>query len=117
MAVPNTSESFDVADWGASGGFQAYAAPRATAQVHPFPCEPPDRTGEWRIAAPAGSIVAFSAAHLHGTVPQETGRIRYTVEIRLVDRRDVRDGRGAPDADNASRGATLGDFRAMMPVA
>ena len=58
------------------------------------------------IVANAAEIVAFSAAHLHGTTPNETQRTRFSIDVRFVDVDD----RHAPDGDNASRGSALIDY-------
>lgn len=114
VPVPNTSATFDAGAWARSGGFQAYATARPSAQHHPVPRVPPDRSGEWRPATPAAGAVLFSAAHLHGTPPNDTPRTRFTVEIRFAWVDDVELGRGAPDPDNASTGST---WPAMAPLA
>jgi hypothetical protein len=105
-AVQNDSGEFDYARFVARGGFQNTSAIDASyprALLGPFgPHEP--------VIARAHEIVAFSAAHLHATTPNETSRTRLSIDVRFVDMRDVAAGHGALDVDNASRGCALADY-------
>lgn len=112
-ALPNTSGDFDLVEWERQGGFQAFDRPVRSTQPHPHPVPPPDRAGEWRVAVDADAMLLFAGGHLHGAVPLGGRHTRFTVEIRAVDLRDVADGLGAPDPDNASRGSTLGTMRPL----
>lgn len=47
----------------------------------------------------ATQVVAFSAAHLHGTVPNTTALNRFSTEVRTLYMPDVNANRGAPDVD------------------
>jgi hypothetical protein len=110
VAVPNTSGGFDLDAWQSLGGFQAYARPQPTRQHHPAPLEPLDWALAPRPAVPFGSILRFSAHHLHGTVPHDSGRTRYTLELRAVHARDHRVGLGAPSVDDGARGDTFATY-------
>ena len=46
-----------------------------------------------------GDLLCFSGAHLHASRPNRTGRTRLSIDSRIVDRGDVRAGRGAPNVD------------------
>jgi hypothetical protein len=54
--------------------------------------------------------VVFSAAHMHSTVPNTTGRARYSIDFRTVNRADLESGRSAPNVDSACTGTSLRDF-------
>jgi len=111
--VDNDSEIFDYADWVRDGwelkiGWQKLAAgaearyPRAapgaaTGPAVGFACRTADN-------------LVFSGAHFHATLPQATGRTRFSLDFRLVDLDDHAAGLGAPDVDNRSRGSSLGDY-------
>lgn len=101
--VDNDSASFDYARFTSRGGFQSAAVIDA---AYPRALVSPPGSA-FRIRARAGEIVAFSAAHLHATTPNETSRTRLSVDVRFV---DLGDREGAPDPDNASRGSALGDY-------
>jgi hypothetical protein len=59
----------------------------------------------------AGGILIFSGTHLHGTVPNTSGRSRYSIDFRTVSRADVESGRGAAALDVHCTGTALRDFR------
>ncbi len=58
-----------------------------------------DRAGEWRVLPEPGDMLCFSAAHLHASVPNESGATRFSLEARTVNFDDVRSDRGAPNVD------------------
>lgn len=48
-------------------------------------------------------LLAFSAAHLHASVSDDTGMTRFSLDTRTTWLGDVRAGRGAPNVDGAAR--------------
>ncbi len=52
-----------------------------------------------KLIVPTGTLMAFSATHLHATVPNTTDETRISSETRTVDGRDLIAGRGAPNVD------------------
>ena len=60
---------------------------------------------DWSRATPVlvdpGDLVAFSADHLHASIPNRTGRARISAETRTVSAADLEAGRGAPLPDAA----------------
>jgi hypothetical protein len=107
--VVNDSAAFDYAHFTSRGGFQS--APVIDA-AYPRALEAPPGP-RFAIRARACDVVAFSAAHLHATTPNETHATRLSVDVRFV---DLDDGaRGAPDSDNASRGSALVDYTRSAP--
>lgn len=52
------------------------------------------------VLLPPGSLLAFSAAHLHASRADESGRSRFSLDTRSVWLRDLWAGRAAPDLDN-----------------
>ena len=57
-----------------------------------------------------GENVLFSGAHFHRTLPQATGRTRFSLDFRIVHLGDHTKGLGAPNVDNRSRGSALVDY-------
>lgn len=47
-----------------------------------------------------GEVAVFSGAHLHATIPNRTGRPRFSADTRTVDMRHVTQGLGGPDVDH-----------------
>lgn len=62
----------------------------------------PDRSGEIRLVVEPGTLVAFSAAHLHASVANTTDHARFSCEIRTISLDDERAGRGAPNIDGGA---------------
>lgn len=85
-AVPNTSGGFRVDALAAAGGFGVGAS---APEHHPTAVSAFDRSGGVRVVCGRADIVAFAAAHLHETLPQDTGRTRRSIDVRVVDRRDA----------------------------
>ena len=63
-----------------------------------------------RFLPPPGSIILFSGAQLHETVPNETGVARYSIDFRTVHYDDVVARRGAPNVDARCTGTTMRDY-------
>jgi len=57
-----------------------------------------------------GGILLFSGAQLHASIPNTSGRARYSVDFRTVDARDLLAGRGAPLVDVHCTGTSIRDF-------
>ncbi len=106
VTVDNDSRAFDYDRFASRGGFQS--AEQIDAAYPRCLGAPP--SDPLFVCARASEVVVFSAAHLHGTTPNETRFTRYSVDARFVDVNDVAQGIGAPDVDNASRGSALADY-------
>jgi len=112
-AVPNNSEVFNYDDWIKDGpelkiGWQKKESgmtaiyPRSEKNFDPgkdigFSCE---KAGQ----------VFMAGAHYHATRPQNTGKIRFSLDARIVHLDDVAGNIGAPNADNRSSGDILKDY-------
>lgn len=57
-----------------------------------------------------GGLIMFSGAQLHSTVPNTSGKTRFSIDFRLVNIDDVANRRGAPNVDSACTGTTLRDY-------
>lgn len=103
--VPNDSEGFDYDRFLELGGFQNSAARAA----HPRWLVAETPAGQ-PVTLEEGNFLLFAAAHLHGTVPNRSPRVRFSIDLRLVHREDHARGRGAPNLDNRSRGSSMLDY-------
>jgi hypothetical protein len=111
--IGNDSEDFDYDQWTRDGwGLKiGWQDPKAgmTARY-------PGQKGELDpgpplgFAARGGEIVLFAGAQFHKTVPNRTGRTRFSLDFRTVHLDDDARGIGAPNADNRSRGSALKDY-------
>lgn len=76
--------------------------PRATESVQLEP--------QLRLVCPVGGIVLFSGAQMHSSVPNTSGRTRFSIDFRTVHLDDAREGRGAPHSDEGCTGTTMRDY-------
>ena len=63
-----------------------------------------------QVITPPGGILIFSGAQLHSTVPNTSGTTRFSIDFRVVNRRDVETHTGAANVDSECTGTNLGDF-------
>jgi ectoine hydroxylase-related dioxygenase (phytanoyl-CoA dioxygenase family) len=64
-----------------------------------------------RVVCPPGGLILFSGAHLHGTVPNTSGRSRFSIDFRTAHIDELRRVSGAPAIDRACTGTTLFELR------
>lgn len=109
-AVPNTSRDYDYAEWNRAYRFTAAQhikedprpLPRATVAVELEP--------QIRPICPVGGVIMFSGAQMHSSVPNTSGKTRFSLDFRTVHIDDVRARRGAPNIDSACTGTTMNDY-------
>jgi hypothetical protein len=110
--IKNGSSDFNYYEWNATGRKGAATQIKADTRKQPKPEEELEHLQpELRLVPPAGGIVLFSPAHLHSTVPNTSGRARYSIDFRTVNRKDLELGRSAPNLDSHCTGTSLRDFR------
>jgi hypothetical protein len=80
----------------------------------PRPQEEIRRSPEVRLICPVGGVILFSAAHLHASVPNTSGRTRFSFDFRTVQLDDIAAKRGAPNIDSECKGHMLRDY--MRPT-
>jgi hypothetical protein len=107
-AVPNDSEAFDYyqhnagrKDTAAQVVREVQTRPRAIGH---------DPVSEVTVLPPPGAVMVFSGAHVHATIPNTSGRARYSIDFRTVDGRDLLVGAGAPSVDSRCAGTAIRDF-------
>ena len=76
----------------------------------PRPTESLEREPEVRLICPVGGIIMFSAAQMHSSVPNTSGRTRFSIDFRTLHVDDVVAKRGAPNVDAACSGTTMRDY-------
>ena len=110
--IKNGSSEFNYYEWNAVGRKGAATQIKADTRKQPKPEEELEHLEpQLRLVPPAGGIVLFSPAHLHSTVPNTSGRARYSIDFRTVNRTDLELGRSAPNLDSHCTGTSLRDFR------
>jgi hypothetical protein len=108
--VRNGSRTYDYAEWNRTSRQNAAAHIRSDTRVQPRPEEPIELEPQVRVVPEAGGTLMFSGAQLHSTVPNTSGRTRFSIDFRTVHIGDVRARRGAPNVDAQCTGTTLRDF-------
>ena len=108
--VRNGSRRYDYAEWNRHSRHAAAAQIGEDTRDQPKPEEPIDLEAEIRPLLAAGGLVIFSAAQMHSSVPNTSGRTRLSVDFRTVNVVDVEKERGAPNVDSACTGTTMGDY-------
>jgi hypothetical protein len=108
QAVPNSSDTFD---YYRNNAARRSTATQVTREVQARPGALNHKPGQELIILPApGEVLLFSGAQLHASIPNTSGRARYSVDFRTVDVGDLMAGRGAPLADVRCTGTAIRDF-------
>nr|BFE85721.1 hypothetical protein GCM10020093_083220 [Planobispora longispora] len=106
----NGSARYDYGEWNRTSRVSAARHVRSDTREQPRPEEPVELEPQVRVVPEPGGAMLFSGAQLHSTVPNTSGRTRFSIDFRTVDIGDVRARRGAPNVDAACTGTTLRDF-------
>lgn len=117
QGLRNGSHAFDYYRWNSDGRAQAHLHVRTDTRVQPKAEEDVELEPDVRIVPRAGGCVLFSAAQLHSTCRNVSGRSRYSVDFRVVNLSDVLARGGAPNVDSAPTGTSLRDFVRMRDLA
>lgn len=110
IGLLNGSSEFNYYEWNATSRKNAAQHIKSDTRKQPFPEEPIELKPEIRVVCPPGGALLFSAAHLHSTVPNTSGRTRFSMDIRTVHIDDVMAMGGAPNVDSHSPTTSLRDF-------
>lgn len=118
--VKNGSIGYNYYEWNKESRKNAAQHVKTDTRQQPHPEEPMELDPQIRIVGQVGGIVIFSAAQMHSTIPNTTGRTRWSIDFRTVHLDDVVAKRGAPNVDSACTGTALRDFlrasdRACLP--
>jgi hypothetical protein len=108
--VRNGSARYDYDEWNRTSRLTAARHVGSDTREQPKPEEPIELQPDLRVVPEPGGVLLFSAAHLHSSVPNTSGRTRFSIDFRTVHIDDVRSHRGAPNVDAACTGTTLRDF-------
>ncbi|VTZ20912.1 conserved hypothetical protein [Methylocella tundrae] len=108
--VSNGSEEFNYYEYNSSGRKDAAKYITADLRKQPGPRQPMELDPQIRIVCPIGGVILFSGAQMHSTVPNTSGRTRFSIDFRTVARTDLEIGSGAPNVDTFSQGTSLRDF-------
>jgi hypothetical protein len=108
--VRNSSREYNYQEWNKKSRFVAVQQVKADTRKQPMPEEPVELDPQVRIVAKPGQVLVFSGAHLHSTVPNTTGKTRFSIDFRTIHIDDVRNHLGARNVDSECTGSTMGDY-------
>jgi len=107
----NSSARFDAYEWNSKSRRDAALYIKSDPRPHPRLCGGRGPGSEVRIIGDAGSILSFSGAQLHATVPNTSAAARFSFDFRTVNFRDLIANAGPENVDSHSTGTSLRDFR------
>lgn len=108
--VCNSSNGYNYYEWNATSRKSAAQHIKSDTRKQPRAEEPLELDPQIRVILPVGGILIFSAAQMHSTVPNTSGRTRFSIDFRTVHLDDVVAKRGAPNMDSACTGTTMRDY-------
>jgi hypothetical protein len=109
-AVKNGSAEYNYAEWNRESRRNAAQHVTVDTRKQPRPEEPIDLDPQVRLICPPGGLIVFSGAHLHSTVPNTSGRTRFSIDFRTVHLDDAMTETSAMNVDSACTGTTMGDY-------
>lgn len=115
--VPNTSAGYDYQRWNATSRFNAAQHVGKDTREQPKPTVPVAPEPDLRLVPPVGGLIVFSAAQLHSSCENRSGRTRYSIDFRTVDGDDAAAARGAPNLDAWCTGTAMPDFLRVTDLA
>ncbi|MFI5509945.1 hypothetical protein ACIA48_20960 [Mycobacterium sp. NPDC051804] len=109
-AVRNGSRHHNYYEWTQNIRPSAAQHLKSDTREQPKPEEPVQLEPQLRVVPEAGGVMIFSGNHLHSTVPNTSGRTRFSIDFRTVHIDDVKSRHEAPNFDSDCAGSTLRDF-------
>ena len=116
-ATDNSSAAFDAFEWNSNGRASAAKHVKSDPRNHPGLTTPVDLSNEVRVVGAPASALIFSAQQLHATVPNISGRTRFSIDFRTAHIDDLRSRHGARVIDSGSTGTTIHDFHRASDLA
>jgi hypothetical protein len=111
-AVPNSSSTYNYYEWNTK--HRAAAASNVGRDTRPLPgptdAADLDLRNPLVLVPQVGGVIEFSGQHLHSSVPNHSGRTRFSVDFRTVHIGDIEAGRHAAAVDVACTGSSIRDF-------
>lgn len=108
--VRNGSWRYNYYEWNRTSRLSAAQHIKTDTRDQPKPEEPVQLDPHVRVVPEAGGVMLFSGNQLHSTVPNTSGRTRFSIDFRTVHIDDVMARREALNVDSECTGTTLRDF-------
>jgi hypothetical protein len=115
--IKNSSRSYNYAVWNATSRKEAAKHVKSDTRVQPKPEEDIELDPQIRPICEPGGLIIFSAAQMHSSVPNTSGRTRFSIDFRTVHIGDAIEERGAPNIDSECTGTTMGDYLRISDLA
>jgi hypothetical protein len=110
QGVRNGSRDYNYYRWNEESRKNAAQHIKSDTRKQPRAEEPIEIDPQIRIVTKPGGILMFSAAQLHSTVPNTSGRARFSIDFRTIQIEDAASLRGARNVDSECSGTTMRDF-------
>jgi hypothetical protein len=116
--VANTSAGYNYYRWNQEhrGGHVA-GYTKEDPRPLPKPTQLVEMHPQIRLVVPVGSVIVFSGAQLHSSVPNTSGVTRFSIDFRTVNLDDVLARQGAPNVDAHCTGTTMRDYKRVADLA
>jgi hypothetical protein len=115
--VKNSSSGYNYYEWNKKyRGSHVASFTKKDPRPLPAPTEPVEIDPQLRLVCPVGGILLFSGAQLHSSVPNTSGKTRFSIDFRTVHRGDLEHDVGAPNIDSACTGTVLREFKSAADL-
>ena len=108
--VRNGSRRYNYYEWNKTSRQSAAEHIKTDTRDQPKPEEPIELEPQVRVVPEVGGVMLFSGNQLHSTVPNNSGRTRFSIDFRTVNVDDVVNRHEAPNVDSECTGTSLRDF-------
>jgi hypothetical protein len=108
--VKNGSNKYNYQEWNETSRREAANHIKTDTRIQPRPEEIIALDPQIRIVTPPGGMIAFSGAQMHSSVPNSTGKTRFSIDFRTVYLADLEEMRGAKNIDSECSGTTMLDY-------
>ncbi len=108
--VRNDSDEYSIQEWNRNGRFNAAQFIGKDTRKQPRPQEEVKLEPSIVVVAPPGGLLLFSASHLHSSIPNFSGKTRFSIDFRTAHLGDLRAKRGAPNVDSRCKGTALVEY-------
>lgn len=109
-SIKNSSHQFNYSEWINGSRKNSANHIKEDKREQPKPLEKIDLSSQLRLVVNPGSAIMFSGAHLHSSVPNYSGKTRFSIDFRTIHLDDLMEGKGAKNIDTACQDLTLADF-------
>jgi len=109
-AVKNGSRNYNYQKWNETSRLEAAKHIKSDTREQPKPEEEIILDPQVRVVTPPGGMVVFSAAQMHSSIPNFTGKTRFSIDFRTVHLGDLLAEKGALNIDSHCTGTTVGDY-------